>query len=1047
MAAISQKIFSLIGGVSQQPDTIKSSSQLRECVNFYPDTALGLTKRPGLQGIRKLANAVNGGTWFSIFRDDQEKYIVQFSKTGALKIWSANNGLQQTVNAVGADATAYAAHSVRDDLQTLQINDYIFVLNRTKTVEKGIAVSPVETPYVFVSINTIAYNSTYFITIDATDYSYATPVTTSTTTPQLNVSDIVSNLVAAINVNPDFVATGVGNNIHIKRVNGGDFQITARGGNAGTSIDAFKGSVRSTSQLPRQFINNLKLKVSGSAESNADDYWVIFKTSDNSNTGTGTWEETIAPETVQDLNPKTMPHVIIREGDGTFTYRRIDEGLAALNTGVYSRPLNSTTLTVTKVNHDLTNGTPIYLKFTSGTATDGNYVVANATANTFTVTTVANTAAFGDVRFIKYVPGITTSVAITSATSVGHTIGEQFSVTGGSGNNLRLRVESIDSPITTVTTAANSSTYVKETLDSYVWFLNNVQIGTTVKGSGFRVGGSFYYRNGAFQAINNELRAGVNIQTQTHGIISQVSIIQQGQGYTTSDVVTSASGDTFTITTVLSAPLKGDSSSLNFWKYREVGDDTTNPMPSFVGFPIDAISFFKNRLVFTSRQNVICSQAGDYFNFFASTLITFVDSDPIDISASTLKPIKLKYALAAPQGLLLFGDNSQLLLSTTTESFSPKTAEINILSTFSQTDRLSPLDIGNSYVFLEEGVRASSVYEMILEGGNGKSSAIELTRPIPTYIPTGVVDMQVSTSTGTLAILSKQQSSSLFLWRWFNSGDSRISGWFEWNVPGIIEFFTFDHDVLFVVTQQDNGYVLSKMNLVPEVVDNYTNFSDSVVYQGKSLDVHLDLLDYNPTLIYDSVANLTRICFKNGYEKTTTSFSLFRPQLVFLDPDVLGYFETQSIQFDNTQPVGEKYFLTVPGNRTSSKFALGYSYNSLAILPAFYVVKDEARSIKDTLNVPIVSRVKINTFNSGPYRVDVLNEAVDSFFSLTLPQITANSYQSNSIPIIRNAQSTVPVMARGNQFILALTADYPFQTAFTSIDWEGTYNTKGIRPL
>jgi hypothetical protein len=108
---------------------------------------------------------------------------------------------------------------------------------------------------------------------------------------------------------------------------------------------------------------------------------------------------------------------------------------------------------------------------------------------------------------------------------------------------------------------------------------------------------------------------------------------------------------------------------------------------------------------------------------------------------------------------------------------------------------------------------------------------------------------------------------------------------------------------------------------------------------------------------------------------------------------------------------------------------LGYSYNSLAILPAFYVVKDEARSIKDTLNVPIVSRVKINTFNSGPYRVDVLNEAVDSFFSLTLPQITANSYQSNSIPIIRNAQSTVPVMARGNQFILALTADYPFQNS------------------
>ena len=237
------------------------------------------------------------------------------------------------------------------------------------------------------------------------------------------------------------------------------------------------------------------------------------------------------------------------------------------------------------------------------------------------------------------------------------------------------------------------------------------------------------------------------------------------------------------------------------------------------------------------------------------------------------------------------------------------------------------------------------------------------------------------------------------------------------------------------------------MNLVPEVVDSYINFSDSVVSQGKSLDVHLDFLDYNPTLIYDSVANLTRICFKNGYEKTTVTFSLAQAQIVFLDPDVLGYFETQSIQFDNTQPVGEKYFLTVPGNRTSSKFALGYSYNSTAILPAFYVVKDEARSIKDTLNVPIVSRVKINTFNSGPYEVGIVNELTGALFGSTLPQITANNYESNSIPIIRNAQSTVPVMARGDQFILFLLANHPFQTAFTSIDWEGTYNTKGIRPL
>jgi hypothetical protein len=163
MAAISQKIFSLIGGVSQQPDTIKSGSQLRVCDNYYPDTATGLTKRPGLRGIRKLTNAVDDGTWFPIFRDDQEKYIIQFSKAGALKIWSANNGLQQTVNAVAAESIAYATHKSADELQTLQINDYIFVLNRTKTVAAGTGTIAAQTPYAFVSINTVAYNSTYNI--------------------------------------------------------------------------------------------------------------------------------------------------------------------------------------------------------------------------------------------------------------------------------------------------------------------------------------------------------------------------------------------------------------------------------------------------------------------------------------------------------------------------------------------------------------------------------------------------------------------------------------------------------------------------------------------------------------------------------------------------------------------------------------------------------------------------------------------------------------------------------------------------------------------
>ena len=1063
MAAISQKISNLLGGVSQQPDTTKLNGQLRSCDNFYPDTAAGLTKRPGLRGISKLANAVADGTWFPIFRDDQEKYIIQFSKAGALKIWSANSGLQQTVNTVAAESITYATHTSADQLQTLQINDYIFVLNRTKTVAAGVASSAPQVPFAFVTVNTIAYGSTYTVTLDnATNFSYTT--THSTGSAQLNVHDIVHNLSNSIDANANYVATHIGNTILVYRANSGNFAISAVGGNAGTSITAFKGSVTSAAQLPKSFFKDFKIKVEGTTDSGSDDYWVKFVTSDNTGAGAGFWEETIAPSVIQDIDATTMPHVIIREANGSFTYRQLS--LAA----------------------------------------------ATGSAGPSTIT------------------GIVTAVILSGVTSAGHVVGEQFAARGGTGNNLRLQVDKVINSVTSFSTAANSNTYIRQdrvqigfevttkTFQkrvpkydyTYYWYVNGANIGVTKNTTALTIGNTVYSQNGAFQSIGNELRAGITGVTTITGIISAISIVQAGQGYTATNLVQNDAGDTFTITAVNTAPLEGDASRLNFWKNREIGDATTNPMPSFVGYPIDLISFYKNRIVFASRQNVICSQAGDYFNFFASTVITLVDSDPIDISASTLKPIRLKHAISSPLGLLLFGDNAQMLLSTTTEAFSPKTAEINLLSTLSQTDRIAPVDIGSSYVFVEEGVKASSIYEMAITDTSNKPVSVELTRPLPTYIPAAVVDMQVSQSAGTLAILSKQETRSLYLYRWFQLGDNRISGWFRWVMPCDVEFFTFDHDILFVVTKHGSNYVLSRMSLLTDTP------AESLLFEGQYLDVRLDLFDYNPLFTYDLATDVTSICFKDGFEDLN-----LQAVLVYLNPDVAGYFQELTIQYDAAKPVGQRYFLTREGNETAaggictvertagsttatittqfphrlttgntitvltgvvvgdyvvtvltdttftittiattaivfqkfvfscvntaSKFALGYKYEASAQLPAFYVVKDE-RGGKDTLNVPRVSRIKVNSYNSGPYRAVVRADGRDDFV-LQLPQVNADNYQANNIPIIRNAQSTIPVMAKGDQFEFELVADSPFQTAFTSIDWEGTYNNKGINAL
>ena len=58
--------------------------------------------------------------------------------------------------------------------------------------------------------------------------------------------------------------------------------------------------------------------------------------------------------------------------------------------GTYDVP-GSTVCTVTINNHGLANGDRVYLNFTSGSAADGPYDVANVGTNTFTVTVASAT--------------------------------------------------------------------------------------------------------------------------------------------------------------------------------------------------------------------------------------------------------------------------------------------------------------------------------------------------------------------------------------------------------------------------------------------------------------------------------------------------------------------------------------------------------------------------------------------------------------------------------------------------------------------------------
>ena len=95
---------------------------------------------------------------------------------------------------------------------------------------------------------------------------------------------------------------------------------------------------------------------------------------------------------------------------------------------------------------------------------------------------------------------------------------------------------------------------------------------------------------------------------------------------------------------------------------RNVGDDITNKHPSFVGKTIQQAFFHSNRLGFLTEDNVSMSKAADPFNFYHTTARTITDGDPVDLSATSVRPALLHAVRPTTQGLVLFSKSQQFLM-------------------------------------------------------------------------------------------------------------------------------------------------------------------------------------------------------------------------------------------------------------------------------------------------------------------------------------------------------------------------------------------------
>jgi len=193
MASITQTVHNYIGGISQQPDEKKLPGQVREAKNVLPDVTQGLLKRPGGKLVASLSdnattslNSQTNGKWFHYWRDETEQYIGQVSRSGDINMWRCSDGFAMTVTPDSGTATAlatYLTHTADEDIQSLTLNDFTYLLNRTKTAAMAGTTAPTRPYEAFVELKQIKYSAQYGLEI------YNNTATTNlTTATRLNVS-------------------------------------------------------------------------------------------------------------------------------------------------------------------------------------------------------------------------------------------------------------------------------------------------------------------------------------------------------------------------------------------------------------------------------------------------------------------------------------------------------------------------------------------------------------------------------------------------------------------------------------------------------------------------------------------------------------------------------------------------------------------------------------------------------------------------------------------------------------------------------------------
>lgn len=374
MPLIQQTIKNLIAGISQQPPKLRHAEQLEEQINGFSTEAGGLQKRPPTQHVRRLPALPLKTKVHLINRDENERYIVAFTGDN-LKVFDIN-GNERTVK-LENNAEAYITSSEPNkQLKAITVADHTFIVNTTKVVEMNNnekSSDDWKKQGSLIVVRQGQYGRKYTVNIQDQEYTYETPDGGATSHSKMIATDYIANQLyeklagnfkktfssltddemrtygitkskkgrwggsdndhwietttyhykdKAYSKEDMFSPAGVQGSVVIKGTNwiqiiGNLKDISVSDGSNGEALKLFINTTTRFEILPSTAPDGFTVLVKGEKESD-DDYYVKY------DSGLHIWKECAKPNITLKYDFTTMPYILRREADGTFTCTTAD---------------------------------------------------------------------------------------------------------------------------------------------------------------------------------------------------------------------------------------------------------------------------------------------------------------------------------------------------------------------------------------------------------------------------------------------------------------------------------------------------------------------------------------------------------------------------------------------------------------------------------------------------------------------------------------------------------------------------------------------------